>query len=162
MTTVRDPVKVKEAKRRWYRRHGKDYYRENRDKRLASNKVHYEQNIVLRREQSCRNRRRRRAEDPAGYMLDNARNSAKRKNREFALSRKWLEAKLTAGVCEVTGIKLNWRHEALVPSLDRIDASKGYTEGNTRVTTWIFNRARGAFSDEEFMEYLIYPFRAEV
>lgn len=38
----------------------------------------------------------------------------------------------------------------LSPSLDRIDASKGYTDANTRVVSYFVNVAKNAWSDEQF------------
>lgn len=128
---------------------------------MESGQRYYQKNKERLQKASRECRMRRRAEDPAKYMLDNAQDRARIKGLEFALSREWLEVKLVAGVCEVTGVKLDWSRETTKPSLDRLDTSKGYTEKNTRVTTWIYNRARGTFSDEEFMEYLVRPFRTE-
>ena len=38
-------------------------------------------------------------------------------------------------------------------SLDRIDNSKGYVQGNVRFVSVMFNFARNKFSDEEVIEF---------
>lgn len=72
-----------------------------------------------------------------------ARIRAKRHGREFSLSVEWLQARLDAGVCEVTGLPFSARgvQAPTMPSIDRIDSTKGYTEDNCRVICWALNAA---------------------
>lgn len=147
----------KAASKRWYREHGQAYYEKNKASKLCSNKKHYSRHAERLREESRSRKKQKRADDPVGYMLENARNRVRYKGLEFSLDRDWLLARLAPMVCEVTGVVLNWENTACVPSLDRKDCTVGYTKENTRVTTWMYNRARGSFSDNEVMEYLVRP-----
>ncbi len=98
----------------------------------------------------------------ASHMLNNARARAKRRNFEFELDREWVSTKLRAGRCEVTGIPFNIQinggrghvENSFSPSIDRIDPKFGYTKDNCRMVCWIYNRARGAFPDNDF-DYMI-------
>jgi len=96
----------------------------------------------------------------AGTLLRNAKSRAKSRGQQCTIDKTWVEKKLKPMRCSVTGVELVWAPGSkgpLLPSLDRVDPSKGYTVGNTRVTSCIFNRARGTFTDEEVLEYLVKP-----
>jgi ribosomal protein L33 len=68
------------------------------------------------------------------------------------------------GICPMTGWKLllprtsNTHYELFKKgpynaSLDRIDNSKGYDEGNVRFVSLVFNYARNVFSDQEVIDF---------
>ena len=73
---------------------------------------------------------------------------------EFDLTREWAEEKIEAGVCEVTGLQFEYskdgkdRFQPFIPSVDRIDSSKGYTQDNCRMVVWIYNMAKAEWSDD--------------
>jgi hypothetical protein len=94
----------------------------------------------------------------AAHMLNSAHQRAKQLDVTCSITRDWIEKKLDAGVCEVTGLPFDLsvgsgrgRHKenAFSPSLDRKIQTGGYTPENVRVTCWIYNRARGAFPDAD-------------
>lgn len=64
----------------------------------------------------------------------------------FDLDKKWLESRLSAGICEATGIKFTGNThpfcDPFVPSIDRIDCEKGYTKDNCQVVVQIYNIAK--------------------
>ncbi len=94
----------------------------------------------------------------ATHLLNNARARSSRMGLSFDLTREWVLERLNAGKCEVTGIPFviatgqgrGHRVNSFSPSIDRIDANGHYTQGNCRVVVWIYNRARGAFPDNDF------------
>lgn len=66
------------------------------------------------------------------------------------------------GICPITGWNLilpkdnHYMWDEKVPnnaSLDRIDNSKGYIEGNVRFIAFIANMARNEFSDDQVIEF---------
>lgn len=92
-------------------------------------------------------------------MMISAKGRAKLKGLDFDLTADWIEERIAAGSCEVTGIKFdvsqdtrrNKSRNPWMPSLDRIDNTKGYTKDNVQVVVWLYNAAKGEFSREEFM-----------
>lgn len=98
----------------------------------------------------------------AVHMLNNARARAKKYKVSCDLTREWIQAKLEKGVCEVTGIPLviamnggkGHVDNPFSPSLDRVKQHSGYLKENVRLVCWIYNRARGAFTDEAFNQML--------
>lgn len=74
---------------------------------------------------------------------------------ECTLTLEWVEQKL-AGVCEVTGLPFVFdqgRH-AFMPSIDRIDSSKGHTPENCRAVLWIINAAKNDLGEDAFQSAL--------
>ena len=64
------------------------------------------------------------------------------------------------GICPLTGWTLElptqskqYRLHLKTASLDRIDNSKGYVQGNVRWVSVMFNYARNTFSDEDVIEF---------
>lgn len=84
---------------------------------------------------------------------------AKRIDKTCDLDYEWLYARFSEGHCEVTGIPFvfqqNGRPHRYSPSIDRIDAKKGYTKDNCRAVVWILNRAKGEDSDFDFEEFIL-------
>ena len=83
---------------------------------------------------------------------------SKKKGIACDLDLTWLMKKAKQGICEVTGIKLNFskkgkRAKAYGGSVDRKDSSKGYTKDNCQFVCWIYNRAKGSSSHELVIEF---------
>jgi hypothetical protein len=90
----------------------------------------------------------RKGKYPARLILERTKARAKKKNFSFDLTEGWVQKKLNKGICEATGIELicNEYYEdkgPFVPSIDRLDNSKGYTKDNCQMVIWIYNRAKG-------------------
>jgi len=101
-------------------------------------------------------RRGRRSRNPASHLLNRCRDRAKEKGMECSLTLEWIKQKLLAGVCEVTGISFakNGSRHPFMPSIDRIDSSKGYTPENCRVVLWMINAAKNDLTEDDFLSAL--------
>ncbi len=69
-----------------------------------------------------------------------------------------------AGKCALSGISMTLGKGLVITapntaSVDRIDSNKGYTKDNVRLTTWIANRSKAAWSDKDFLNMCIGVFR---
>ena len=93
--------------------------------------------------------------DSRGYLIwKRAKDRASKNNLEFNITRDNVVSWLHAGICQATGLRLNLffgneKLNPLGPSLDRINPKLGYINGNVRMVSWIFNRAKGDGSDED-------------
>jgi hypothetical protein len=93
----------------------------------------------------------------ARHLLNQCRGSAKKRKQECTITVDAIEEMLVPMVCAVTGLPLTWEyggdsaHNPWMPSIDRLDSSKGYVPGNVRAVCWAFNQMRGDFNDEVVM-----------
>lgn len=83
-----------------------------------------------------------------------AKDRAAKRSIAFTLSKAAVLQWLEHGHCSVTNLPLDMnfvdgKMNPLAPSLDRIDPAQGYTEVNTRLVCWIFNRAKGDGTDSD-------------
>ena len=90
-------------------------------------------------------------------LLRSMKHRAKTKGLEFTLSLKWIQQRLDVGVCELSGLPFTFpigqgrqMRSPHIPSIDRIDASQGYTEDNCRMILWGLNAAFAAWGAETF------------
>lgn len=92
-----------------------------------------------------------RVQKPWTVSVRGAQSRAKKKNLPFDLTYEWAEAVWT-GRCELTGIpfSLGIRHsrDVLGPSVDKIDASKGYVQNNCRFVLHCINTFKYTGTDE--------------
>ncbi len=77
-------------------------------------------------------------------LFHSARQRARKHGRAFSITKEWIEERLEAGVCEVTGVKFSYDKKEyntapFAPSLDRVVGSKGYTKENTQVVCNFYN-----------------------
>lgn len=102
---------------------------------------------------------RSRRMDGAVPVLGSCRKRAKSRGIEFTLTMGWLLARLerAGDRCEVSGVpfdyspeKTMWHKRPDCPSLDRIDRSKGYVDGNVRVVCTAVNIAINEWGEERF------------
>ena len=60
------------------------------------------------------------------------------------------------GLCALSGIKMTWATGKTSPtsiSVDRIDQSKGYVDGNVRLVCMAVNAFRGTMNDQELLVF---------
>jgi len=95
-------------------------------------------------------------------ILKMLRDRIKRKPRDFNLTLEYLKEiwDKQNGKCPFTNFDLElrtYKNDSQLniksASLDRIDNSKGYVQGNVRFVSVMFNFARNKFSDEEVIEF---------
>ena len=90
----------------------------------------------------------------ATRLYGSAKNRAKNKGWKFNITPDFIYQKLLPLKCEVTNLNLSLEKEliykanALAPSLDRIDSSKGYTLDNVQVVCWWYNAMKQDWSEE--------------
>jgi hypothetical protein len=98
---------------------------------------------------------RRRAERPSEALFSATKLGAAKRNISFALTPQWFARKFAANKCELTGLEFDYGKRSLrLPSPDRIDSSKGYTEDNTRLICWGLNAMKMHHSEEDFIKFL--------
>ena len=117
---------------------------------MAGQKAWRDRNPEKLREYSLRYKEK----DLAGHILKSTRGNAKRRGLKCTLTKRWLQEKLDAGHCEVTGLKFDLtggtrsRKHPFMPSIDRKDPDVEYTEPNCRLVIWAYNVAKSTWSDE--------------
>ena len=93
----------------------------------------------------------------AGQLWQAARARALQRGLEFSISREWVEKRLAAGHCEVTGLPFkndkngNKLRNSFAPSIDRRDPAPGYIEANCRMVVWMYNCAKNDGSDDDVL-----------
>lgn len=97
--------------------------------------------------------RRWRQSNPAKRLLSQTKTSARSRKLAHELSLEDVERIIQPMVCSVSGLPLSteWPDDGpnpWAPSIDRIDNSAGYVQGNVRLTAWAFNQARGAWGED--------------
>lgn len=97
----------------------------------------------------------------AQQLLNGAKGRVKKSKGVVSIDRSWIEGKLKAGVCELTGLPFNFdvsgktRMNPYSPSLDRIKSSNpSYTKTNTRVVLTAVNLTLSNFGEQELLPIL--------
>lgn len=127
----------------------------NRKRRLAQAKMYRELPGALEATRvRCRTYRQT-SKGRAVALFITAKGRSKKLNVAFDLDRGWIEKRIVAGHCEVTGLPFKLSRgkgqQALSPSLDRIKAGGGYTKKNCRVVCWAVNAAFGNWGLAQFL-----------
>jgi len=95
----------------------------------------------------------------AYQIFNNARQRAKKRDIEFTINLAWVQDRVEAGFCQVTGLDLEIKNikqygkemnaQPFGPTLDRKNPSLGYTEDNTQVVVAVYNYAKMHWSHED-------------
>ena len=110
--------------------------------------------MVAKTQTELQHHHRRTLKGTISNKLQTSKQRAKKDNLEYTLSNKyvtslWQEQK---GLCAKTGIEMGRIGDKwLSPSIDRIDPSLGYIEGNVQWTCWRYNDAKSNMTDESFL-----------
>ena len=96
---------------------------------------------------ACRGAYRCSLDGRAAALLKDARLRAKAKGIKFSLTREWVKQRLDRWTCEATGwlfvIQSGRGHHPFAPSIDRINAARGYTPTNCRLVISAVNTLKG-------------------
>lgn len=88
-------------------------------------------------------------------LISTGSTAARKRGVIFSLSVEWVEAKLDAGVCEVTGLPLvvvaGVGATPWAPALLLRDPAAGYTPENTLVVCWAYKAAKQDFTDADVL-----------
>lgn len=93
----------------------------------------------------------------AGY-LSRWMEKAKSTTPDTDLTKIWLSEKLSKGICELTGLPFDtsrdtgYTRNPRVPSIDRIDSSRGYYKDNVQLIFSWLNIAKNEYSMATFLE----------
>lgn len=128
----------KEEKLAYHREYNKEWYKQNKDKKLAYD-VDYR---IANQEKS---------------LYKSAKHRAKNKGLDFNLD---ITDIVIPEYCPILGVKLTKQHGAgrvkTNPSIDRIDPSKGYVKGNVWVISDLANRMKQDANEEELTAFAKY------
>lgn len=133
-----------------YKEYFTEYSREYREKNKERFKVWKAKSDAKNRHKTHLKYKAAKQKNPALFVFRAAKRRAKTSGIEFSLTRDWFENRWT-GVCEVTGIPFQYadkKPNAFSPSIDRVDSSAGYVEGNCRFVLWALNRFKNTDSDD--------------
>src|ERR1035437_8083877 len=95
------------------------------------------------------------------HMITEARGKGRRKLLEFSISGADVEQ---SEFCPVLGTRLDYKGTGRrtgqswdsIPSLDRVDNSKGYVPGNVVVISWLANHLKGAATGDQLRALAAY------
>lgn len=102
-----------------------------------------------------------RINNPDKNILYLARKRASSKNLEIDLDIDFIRKLLKPMKCSVTNIDLKFRdgnkkHITYnMPSIDRIDCSKGYTKDNVQIVAWCYNNIKSTMTDDETIDIIL-------
>jgi hypothetical protein len=99
----------------------------------------------------------------AQRLFASAQRTAKKNKLSFNLDVEWIEKKLIAGSCEVSGIPFTFTslktgkggvgsQNPFGPTLDCTIHNKGYTKSNVKVVIWMYHSGKQNVSHETFMQ----------
>lgn len=80
------------------------------------------------------------------YLYNKVRNRCKHSGREFTIN---LEDIIIPSTCPLLNVSFDLMNENLCPSLDRIDNTKGYIQGNVWVISTLANRMKSTATLEQ-------------
>ena len=95
-------------------------------------------------------------EGRAKRMYTSCKSGAIKRNREITITEEDILEKLRGGICEITGIPLDFSSASKLPyspSIDRVDSSKGYTIDNIKLVCLIYNYCKNEFTKEEVDDF---------
>ncbi len=103
--------------------------------------------------------RKGRLEYRGAHLIQAARKKSNTRNWPFDLDVPWVQSRIDAGRCEMTGILFDlgppngYRANPLAPSLDRKNPKGYYTKDNCQVVCWFVNHIKSEWSKEDAIRF---------
>jgi|SRR6478609_7250853 len=140
----KDRVKSKEFKQK-----RKDWYKANIEERRTYNNLWSKENPEIVKKSKLKQTTKDRSQTH-NYLLGKAKSNAKAKNLEINIT---VDDIIIPEKCPYLNILLDPqdRTRTYVPSIDRIDNSKGYIKGNIEVISALANRMKNNSSKEQLI-----------
>lgn len=99
----------------------------------------------------------------AASLLRAAQVRAVKRKENCTITIEHVIAGIEVGICPVTGFEFTLSsdprrdsaQDPLAPSIDRIDCNKPYSDENSRIVIWQYNRMRARLSDDEVYKFCL-------
>jgi hypothetical protein len=103
---------------------------------------------------SLKNLHNFRQRDRAKYLWRGAKDRAQKKKQEFTLTVEHIQKAIEKGICEALDIPFELKdfRSPYMPSIERKNNSKGYSNENCIVVCWFFNQWKQHYSIDELLE----------
>jgi hypothetical protein len=93
--------------------------------------------------------------NPVDHIMQKSKNNARSHKHAHTITKQMIADMLSGQGerCFYSGLKFDYssrKNNPLYPSVDRVDSTRGYVEGNVVLTTWFMNRAKSNCTHEEF------------
>ena len=139
----------------------KEYYQKNKEREKANSKL-WKKNNPDKVKQNTKNTKIRQQTDGDAFLSDlfskmkySAKNRAKGRVIPVKVTKEDIKRLIinSNGRCALSGLKLTTvRNNPLKASLDRIDSSKGYINGNIQVVATCVNIAKSNLPQKDFIK----------
>lgn len=159
--------KQREASKRWYEKNKLLLAEKRRGKRKEEHRKSYEYALNKYGREALNERARKwretnpektkevleksRKNFPQRNILNKARSSAKVRGLEFNLE---LSDIIIPKYCPYFNVPLDtWGAKDFVPSIDRIDSSKGYVKGNIEIISYLANKMKHTATQDQLVSF---------
>lgn len=114
------------------------------------------ENMDLVRQTRKEYKKRLKETQPVDFIFEKSKSNARNHKHEHTITKTTVALLLLrqSERCYYSGLKFSYsatKNNPLYPSLDRIDSSKGYIEGNVVLVAWFMNRAKSDCTRDEFV-----------
>lgn len=132
----------------------KEYYLKNRERLKEDYKNWTENNREKYLESRQKSQKKYAKRSPEKYILSRTKTQSKRKGFDFNLS---LEDILIPEYCPYMNVKLTHPLDSndnfYLPSVDRIDSTKGYVKNNIQIISYLANRMKNNATEEQLVQF---------
>ena len=138
------------------KQYNQDYYKQNTEKIVDNNKKYYENHKGEVRVYKNEHHKSQKEKNPIKHLLTGAKSRASRDGIEFNIKIDDIEI---PKFCPILGIPLFFTYGLRTentPSIDRIDNTLGYIEGNVQIISWRANHIKSSTSFYELEKIIRY------